>query len=125
DIGCGMCAVYTGVVLEPRRHDKKFWRSWMGDVQRDVPTGFSTHRDDQPLGELDRPLRARGLQAVMQSKATRQIGTLGGGNHFLEAQVDEDGHIWLMVHSGSRHTGLRIANEYHQKAITSSRARDV
>ncbi|MDQ2683273.1 MAG: RtcB family protein, partial [Chloroflexota bacterium] len=53
------------------------------------------------------------------------IGTLGGGNHFLEAQVDQVGDIWLMVHSGSRHTGLRIANEYHQRAIASSNARDL
>ena len=45
-----------------------------------------------------------------------QIGTLGGGNHFLEAQVDEDDGIWFMVHSGSRHTGLRIAGHYNQLA---------
>jgi tRNA-splicing ligase RtcB len=123
DIGCGMCAVNTGIRLEPKRHDKKFWRAWMGDVQRDVPSGFGTHRTDQPLGDLDRPLRAAGLQSLMQSKANRQIGTLGGGNHFLEAQVDEEGSIWLMVHSGSRHTGLRIANDYHKLAIASSTAR--
>jgi tRNA-splicing ligase RtcB len=123
DIGCGMCAVDTGVVLDTKRHDRKFWRSWMGDVQRDVPTGFGTHKSGQDIGALDRRLRADSLQRVLGEKAPKQIGTLGGGNHFLEAQVDESGRIWLMVHSGSRHTGLRIANEYHQKAIASSKAR--
>ena len=52
-----------------------------------------------------------------------QLGTLGGGNHFMEAQVAEDGTIWLMVHSGSRHTGLRIADYYNQKAIESTERR--
>ena len=123
DIGCGMCAVNTGIRLDKRRFDKQFWRGWMGDVQRSVPTGFATHANGQSLGPLERPLRAQGLQNVMLEKASRQIGTLGGGNHFLEAQVDQDEFIWLMVHSGSRHTGLRIANEYHQKAINSSKSR--
>ena len=123
DIGCGMCAVNTGVRMDTRRFDRDFWRGWMGEVQRNVPTGFGTHRAPQNLGALERPLRASHLQELMREKAARQIGTLGGGNHFLEAQIDQDGMIWLMVHSGSRHTGLRIANEYHQQAVRSSKAR--
>lgn len=123
DIGCGMCALDTGVTLDPDRMGQKFWRNWAGRVVRDVPTGFSAHKRAQDLGELERPLRAGKLQSLVREKAAVQIGTLGGGNHFLEAQVDEAGTIWLMVHSGSRHTGLRVANHYNERAIASSEQR--
>jgi tRNA-splicing ligase RtcB len=122
DIGCGMCALDTGVPLDPERMDRAFWRQWSGQVRRDIPTGFGVHRNRQDLGALDRELNATPLQPVLKEKATLQLGTLGGGNHFLEAQVAEDGHIWLMVHSGSRHTGLRIANHYNALAKDITRA---
>lgn len=125
DIGCGMCAVATGVTYDRTRMDKSFWRGWSGQVARNVPTGFNVHRSPQDLGDLDRPLRARGLQPLLKGKADVQIGTLGGGNHFLEAQYDEDDQIWLMVHSGSRHTGLRIANHYNALAVDSSELRQL
>ena len=125
DIGCGMCAVNTGVPLDRGRMDKGFWREWMGQVQRNVPTGFGAHKSPQEMGDLDRPLRATSLQKLLTDKARYQIGTLGGGNHFMEAQVDQDGAIWLMVHSGSRHTGLRIADLYNRAAISSSEQRDL
>lgn len=123
DIGCGMCAIDTGVPYDRERMDRNFWRHWSGAVARNVPTGFSTHRSPQDLGELDRPLRAKNLQPLLRDKAAVQIGTLGGGNHFLEAQVDERGIIWLMVHSGSRHTGLRIATHYEGLAQKSTERR--
>lgn len=116
DIGCGMCAINTGVVLDTDTMDARFWRRWAAQVARDVPTGFSWHKRRQDLGDLDRQLRATALQSLIREKASVQLGTLGGGNHFMEAQVDETGVIWLMVHSGSRHTGLRIANHYNQIA---------
>ncbi len=116
DIGCGMCAIETGVKYDRERMDKAFWRHWSGQVSRNVPTGFNTHRNRQSLGKLDRPLRAEVLQPLVGAKGAVQVGTLGGGNHFLEAQVDEAGVIWFMVHSGSRHTGLRIAGHYNQLA---------
>lgn len=125
DIGCGMSAVPTGVRLEDATMDKRFWRTWSGALRRNVPTGFDTHRTAQPLGALDRPLRAAALQPVLAEKATKQLGTLGGGNHFLEAQADGDGQIWLMVHSGSRHTGLRIARHYQNVAVALGERRGI
>ena len=122
DIGCGMCAVNTGVQLTEEM-GRDFWRAWAGQVMRDVPTGFGVHKVPQDLGDLERPLKAKGLQSLIEGKAAYQLGTLGGGNHFMEAQVDETGHIWLMVHSGSRHTGLKIANHYHKLAVEQSAAR--
>lgn len=47
----------------------------------------------------------------------KQVGTLGGGNHFIEIQKGDDGHIWLMVHSGSRNIGLKVANHYNRMAV--------
>ncbi len=68
-------------------------------------------------------MRATSLQPLLRERAAFQLGTLGGGNHFLEALVDEQEEIWLMVHSGSRHTGLRIAGHYNEEAIEQTRRR--
>jgi tRNA-splicing ligase RtcB len=123
DIGCGMCAVNTGVRYDRARMDKAFWRQWAGQIGRDIPTGFNAHKRPQELGALDRPLRTSELQPLVREKAAVQLGTLGGGNHFLEAQYDEQDRIWVMVHSGSRHTGLRIAGHYHKLAVEISKRR--
>lgn len=123
DIGCGLHAIQTGITYDPDKMDQRFWRDWAGQAAREVPTGFSSHKKAQKLGPLDRKLRAPGIQKLLTEKAALQLGTLGGGNHFLEAQVDQSNGIWLMVHSGSRHTGLRIANHYNQKAIESTERR--
>jgi tRNA-splicing ligase RtcB len=118
-----MCAVDTGVTYDRERMDKTFWRGWSGSVSRNVPTGFNWHKQPQKLGELDRKLKASNLQHLLREKAAVQLGTLGGGNHFLEAQVAEDNRIWLMVHSGSRNTGLQIAGHYNKLAIENSAKR--
>ena len=125
DIGCGMCAVNTGLRYDADRMDRDFWRGWAARVGRAVPTGFASHKQGQPLGDLDRALRAAPVQPLVRKRAAFQLGTLGGGNHFMEAQRDESGMIWLMVHSGSRHTGLRIARHYNQLAIEHSERRGV
>lgn len=49
--------------------------------------------------------------------ACRNLGTLGGGNHFIEIQAGDDNHVWLMIHSGSRHLGNVIARFYHGRAV--------
>jgi tRNA-splicing ligase RtcB len=112
DIACGMCAVPTGREYHPKRMDSRYWGKWANDVRDAVPTGFSVHKKAQRWEGLGVQLKARELQPLIATKAATQLGTLGGGNHFLEAQVDETGEIWLMVHSGSRHSGLRIADHY-------------
>ncbi len=123
DIGCGIHAIQTGIPYHREQMGKDFWREWSGQVAREVPTGFSWHKAPQKLGELDRKMRASSLQHLLKEKAAVQLGTLGGGNHFLEAQVDQDGGIWLMVHSGSRNTGLQIANYYNHLAIAMTERR--
>lgn len=122
DINCGMAAFNTGVPLDPGIHDKNFWRSWSGNVMRNVPSGANWHNKQQDWSGFNVKLQATELQPLME-RAGQQLGTLGGGNHFLEAQVDENGLIWFMVHSGSRHLGLKIAGHYHKLAVAESHAR--
>ncbi len=57
------------------------------------------------------------IQEELKS-ACRHLGTLGGGNHFIEVQRGDDGHIWLMIHSGSRNFGYKTAEFFHEKALT-------
>jgi tRNA-splicing ligase RtcB len=123
DIACGVCAVPTGIQLHGKKHDARFWGDWANKVRRAVPTGFATHKEPQKWKGFAFEFRVPGLQSLMRAKAALQLGTLGGGNHFLEAQVDETGEVWLMVHSGSRHTGLRIAEHYTKLAESISAQR--
>lgn len=116
DIACGVCAVRTGLTLHPRKHDARFWGDWANKVRRSVPTGFSSQKERQEWEGFGFRFKAPGLQPLLRDKAPLQLGTLGGGNHFLEAQADEENQVWLMVHSGSRHTGLRIAEHYTKLA---------
>lgn len=116
DIGCGVSAFCTGLEFDKEKMGEKFWLDFKTRVSRLVPTGFNFYKIKQDLGPLNIKLRASKLQVFVQDKASYQMGTLGGGNHFMEAQVDENNILWLMVHSGSRHTGLQIATYYNTLA---------
>ena len=65
---------------------------------------------------------------VNDRRAIRSIGTLGGGNHFIEIDRDENGKLWLVIHSGSRYLGLQVANTYHEiawQALNHTHIRDL
>ena len=115
DIGCGMCAVKTSLTDIDRDTLKKI----MGEIRRAVPVGRNRHKEAQdiklmPGGDFsDLPVMDREYD-----KAVYQLGTLGGGNHFIEIQKGDDGHIWIMIHSGSRNLGFTVANHYNDLAIT-------
>jgi len=113
DIGCGMCAVRTSLTAIAPETLKNI----MFAIRQTVPLGFKHHRTKQKktlMPEKSGDLKI--VEAEYQSALT-QIGTLGGGNHFIEIQQGSDGHIWLMVHSGSRNIGYRVANYYNRLAI--------
>jgi tRNA-splicing ligase RtcB len=115
DIGCGMTAVETSLdagVLDGKlpmlRHS----------IERAIPTGFDNHNQPLPgaegwIGAQSRPNEA--VDAVFK-KAVYQLGTLGGGNHFVEVCVDDASKVWLMLHSGSRGVGNKIAQRHIDKA---------
>jgi RNA-splicing ligase RtcB len=108
DIGCGMETVLLqDVHAELSRLDKI--------IREYVPAGFAIRTEPHPLlAEID--LTAlRCVHHVNLNRAELSIGTLGGGNHFIELDRDDDGRLYLVVHSGSRNLGKNVA-EYYQKA---------
>ena len=113
DIGCGMCAVKTSLP----EIDKETLKKIMGEIRKVVPLGFNHHKEKQD--GLLMPINPMGMIIVEQeyNNALTQIGTLGGGNHFIEIQKGSDGYIWIMIHSGSRNFGYKIAEYYNKLAI--------
>lgn len=110
DIGCGVRAWPTGV---PASEVRPVRDRILSDIQRSIPTGFEWHKASQAARTalFERLPHVEPLLAEA-SKAERQIGTLGGGNHFIELQEAEDGQCWAMVHSGSRNLGKQMAEHY-------------
>ena len=113
DIGCGMCAVKTDAMA--CAVDTDTIAKILHDTKLGVPVGFNRHKEPQKWDGFD---SAPDVAVVQQhlNKARCQIGTLGSGNHFIEIQAGDDGHIWFMLHSGSRNFGYQIAKEYNAKA---------
>ncbi|MCX5876072.1 MAG: RtcB family protein [Deltaproteobacteria bacterium] len=116
DIGCGMCAVRTS--LSSISQEKL--KSVLTEIRKTVPLGFKHHQHRQKaslMPQTDIPLVDLPMVAREYQSALTQLGTLGGGNHFIEIQKGNDGHIWLMVHSGSRNLGFKVANHYNRLAM--------
>lgn len=113
DIGCGMCAVKTSL----KTIEKSALHGILNSIKRSVPVGFHHHDKRQAEKRLPKPTIQTPVVKKQYSSALKQIGTLGGGNHFIEIQEGNDGYIWLMVHSGSRNIGYQVANHYNKLAI--------
>ncbi len=118
DIGCGVCAAQTSLPNLDRETLKKI----LGLIRSAVPVGFDHHKRQQDRSLMPDPAR---LDSVKKSivreqfeAGCKQIGTLGGGNHFIEIQQGDDGHVWLMLHSGSRNIGLKVAEHYNRLSIS-------
>ncbi|MFA6618291.1 MAG: RtcB family protein [Candidatus Neomarinimicrobiota bacterium] len=112
DIGCGICAIQTSLKEIKRDTLKKI----MGNIRELVPVGFKHHKKNRKWSGFENAPDIPIIQAQLNA-ARKQLGTLGGGNHFIEIQKSDKENIWIMVHSGSRNFGLKIANEYHKKAL--------
>jgi tRNA-splicing ligase RtcB len=117
DIGCGMLSVKTGLgthVINPER-----LRLIFGRLRESIPVGFEHHKEaqDEKFMPEDRSvLETDSVVRPQYMAALKQVGTLGGGNHFIEFQEDEDGALWFTVHSGSRNLGHRVASWYNDRA---------
>src|SRR5580765_6480518 len=123
DIGCGMMAArisLTGDDFSERELKKVF-----SQVERDVPVGFEQH--DDARSHAAKPFQ-RGLKRILDkhpgiqkrvgrhSNWANQMGTLGGGNHFIEVCLDEENRAWVMLHSGSRGIGNAIGTYFIELA---------
>lgn len=110
DIGCGVHVTKLNV--------KSIDFEKLDAQVRRVPSGFSVRSKPHPYAEEIDLNELRCADAVNVDRGVLSLGTLGGGNHFVEADIDEDGSYYLVIHSGSRHLGLETARLYQNRAIT-------
>ena len=118
DIGCGMCAVRTSLKSISQHQIKILFggsKDYHGGIRSIVPVGFSHHGKRQDANLLPYPKLGK-ITYQESGSALKQIGTLGGGNHFIEIQKGSDGYIWIMIHSGSRNLGYKVARHYNDIA---------
>ena len=110
DIGCGMYAVR----LEETDVD---FAALDACIRQHIPYGFSIH--DKPL-KMAGAINLKALRCEHScdtGRIERALGSLGGGNHFIEMDRDKAGHLWLVIHSGSRHLGMAVAKFYQGEAV--------
>lgn len=124
DIGCGMAFVQTDIPVSLLREtvtgNGNLVQTICGDILRNIPTGFNHYKTAQSSAVLDKA-KEQGEKYEFDKELLPQIdegyfqvGTLGGGNHFIELQEDEKGMCCIMLHSGSRHFG-NIVGQYFNK----------
>jgi len=113
DIGCGMCAIKTNVTA----YNTEILKVVFDEIRKVVPVGFNKHAEKQDSSLM--PEISGGYDSVIvreYDNAHYSIGTLGGGNHFLELQKDKENNLWVMIHSGSRNLGKQVADHYNKLA---------
>jgi len=125
DIGCGMIAARLS--LTANELDEKRLKRVFDQISRDVPVGFNQHDERDARTEAAKAFK-RGLHHILErhpgvekrvgkhSSWVRQMGTLGGGNHFIEVCLDESDRVWVMLHSGSRGIGNAIGTYFIELA---------
>ena len=116
DIGCGMeTAILKDKHIELQKLDKL--------IRAEIPSGFDIRtKPHRYAGEIDLE-QLKCAKHVDLNRAEKSIGTLGGGNHFIEANQDEEGRLYIVIHSGSRRLGLEIANYYQEAAFKALNSR--
>ena len=117
DIGCGMCAVKTNLKADDISRDV-IRKEIMSGIRARIPLGMDHHKDLQDEAFMPQGHDIDKLNVVSRQyvSARRQVGTLGGGNHFIELQKDDDGFLWIMLHYGSRNLGKQVGDYYNKLA---------
>jgi len=117
DIGCGMMARKTSIPAE--RLSGEDIKKLRHSIEREIPVGFEQKREpfDAALDWMRGRPKPHAASEALVRKAVHQLGTLGGGNHFIEVcRDDADGRLWLLLHSGSRNVGKTVAEIHIGKA---------
>lgn len=117
DLGCGMSA--RRIAQDADGLERRTLDDAVRALGLAIPTGDATHRGkgiEVPDSLLAPPLSTATLEHSREALARRHLGTLGGGNHFLELDRDADGGLWLLIHSGSRGLGAAIAHHHVRAA---------
>ncbi len=109
DIGCGMETVKLRETrIEMGRLDKLIYSA--------IPSGFNIRQKPHRFAEQIDLEQLHCRKQVDTARGRLSLGTLGGGNHFIEVDKDDDGALYLVIHSGSRHLGLQVAQYYQEQA---------
>lgn len=126
DIGCGMVFMATNIkvdeIKEIQTGNGSIIQSIIGNIMRTIPLGFEKYKTAQQSEVLDKAKESMDKYennpelVPLIDEGYFQVGTLGGGNHFIELQEDEEGYLCVMIHSGSRHLGKAICEYFHNKA---------
>ena len=121
DIGCGMeTALLKEKHIELQKLDKIIYEK--------IPSGFGIREKTHPYFDEIDLTQLYCYKHINPARAEKSLVTLGGGNHFIEADKDEDGNLYLVVHSGSRHLGLEVAQYYQEegwKALNGTAKKDI
>lgn len=121
DIGCGMeTAVLKEKHIELQKLDKLIYEK--------IPSGFEIRQKPHRFAEKIDLSELYCIEHINPVRAELSIGTLGGGNHFIEADKGSDGKIYIVIHSGSRHLGVEVAKYYQNEAyrrLNKSSAKEV
>ncbi|MFB2973322.1 RtcB family protein [Aerosakkonema sp. BLCC-F183] len=126
DIGCGIMAVKTPFNADKLEGKLKKIRL---DIEAAIPVGFNENKEAEKTvinwqGWHDFKELHPGVQHL-ENKAIKQMGSLGGGNHFIEVCVDTDNQVWLMLHSGSRHIGNMLAQHHIERGRELAKLADI
>jgi tRNA-splicing ligase RtcB len=116
DVGCGLCAVKTPWSIGDIDLIKLQAR-----IREDIPVGFSHRVSSYAAGAFmpkpsDYDAAPNNVIMMEYESSKLQLGSLGSGNHFLEIQKDDSGYLWIMIHSGSRNLGKKVADYYDKRA---------
>jgi len=134
DIGCGIIATRTS--LTGNDFDEQMLKRVFDQVSRDVPVGRDQHKEARALTDAAKPF-GRSLRKILEKHPQLekrfprtqnwacQMGTLGGGNHFIEVCLDEASHVWVMLHSGSRGIGNAIGTYFIELARRDAERREL
>ncbi|MBC8060738.1 MAG: RtcB family protein [Clostridiaceae bacterium] len=126
DIGCGMAFVGTNLKVSDIKTlvtpNGSVIQGIVGDILRNIPVGRGHHKALQSSETLDKAKEELNKYEADKELLTEiekgyyQIGTLGGGNHFIELQEDDEGYLGIMIHSGSRHFGKQVCDYFNNIA---------
>lgn len=118
DIGCGIsCCMVKGKRVEGAKLDSV--------IRERIPSGFSIRKKAHRYSSEAALQELRCFSHINWSKAMCSIGTLGGGNHFIEVDSDMEGMLYVTVHSGSRHLGVEVTDYYQDLAYRSCKERGI
>ena len=125
DIGCGMGFIETNIpanlLKETNTDNGLLSQMLVGIIMRNIPTGFKKHKEPQDsiVSNKIKSVIYQDEQELLLEEISNlyyQVGTLGGGNHFIELQEDDKGNLCIMLHSGSRHFGYAVAKHFNNLA---------